>query len=197
MADTYEFCDLIGRVRAGDADAAEELWQRFEPILRREIRLRLRDSRLRQRFDENDVCQSVMASFFVRAAAGQYELTGAEQLQRLLIQMGRNKLASQTRRHQAARRDCRRAGQLPTGEDETIGQEATPSKIVAWRELLQQFRDRLDEDERRLADLRAQGRSWLEIVDQLGGSPDGRRVQLNRAIARVAQELGLDEADEE
>jgi RNA polymerase sigma-70 factor (ECF subfamily) len=108
MPETDPFADLMRRVRGGDADAAQELWQRFEPLLLREVRLRLRDPRLRRLFDETDVCQSVMASFFLRAAAGEYELNGPEQLQRLLVQMGRNKLASQARRHLAECRDCRR-----------------------------------------------------------------------------------------
>src|SRR5947209_4054680 len=74
MAETDPFHDMIHRVRRGEPDGAEELWRRFEPTLRREVRLRLRDPRLRRRFDETDVCQSVMASFFVRAAAGQFDL---------------------------------------------------------------------------------------------------------------------------
>ena len=101
MSPADSFTNLIRQVRAGDATAADTLWRRCEPVLRREIRLRLRDPRLRQRIDEDDVCQSVMASFFVRAAAGQFDLEGPEQLQHLLAQMGRNKLATQARLHLA------------------------------------------------------------------------------------------------
>ena len=56
--------------------------------------------------------------------------------------------------------------------------------------------DRLDAEERQLADLRAQGVAWADIAAQLGGTPDGRRVQLNRAVARVSSALGLVEDDE-
>src|SRR5262249_42724784 len=100
MGEMEDFVDLIRRVRSGDAAAAAELWRSFEVPLRREVRLRLRNSRLRRLFDETDVCQSVMASFFLRATAGEYELDSPEQLQRLLSRMGRNKLVSQARRHQ-------------------------------------------------------------------------------------------------
>ena len=65
------------------------------------------------------------------------------------------------------------------------------------RELLQQFRERLSDEERQLADLRAQGTEWAAIATTLGGSGDARRVQLNRAVARVSRELGLDTAEEE
>jgi RNA polymerase sigma-70 factor (ECF subfamily) len=196
MSETEAFADLMRRVRAGEPDAADELWRRYEPRLRRELRLRLRDARLRRLIDEADVCQSVMASFFVRVTTGQFDLEGPEQLQRLLAQMGRNKLASQARRHQAERRDCRRVEQLPEGGAAAAGTEPTPSTAVSWRELLQRFRDGLSEEERRLADLRAQGRGWADIATELGGSPVGRRLQLTRAVARVSRELGLVEADE-
>jgi RNA polymerase sigma-70 factor (ECF subfamily) len=197
MAETEEFADLIRRVRGGDPGAAEAVWRRFEPLLRREVRLRLRDPRLRRLFDETDVCQSVMASFFVRATAGEYELDGPEQLRRLLAQMGRNKLAGQARRHQALRRDCRRVEQLPEGEDGVANAALGPGSALAWQELLQQFREGLSEEERQLADLRAQGRAWANIAAALGGTADARRIQLNRAIARVSRALGLDMADEE
>jgi DNA-directed RNA polymerase specialized sigma24 family protein len=138
------FAELWRRVRRGDADAAEELWRRFEPLLRREVRLRLRDRRLRRRFDESDVCQSVLASFFVRAAAGQFDLDSPEQLQGLLLRMGRNKMATHARRHEAECRDVRRAEQLPPADAEPASPEPTACQTVAWRELLQKFRERLD-----------------------------------------------------
>jgi hypothetical protein len=71
------------------------------------------------------------------------------------------------------------------------GKEETPSKIVAVRELLVEFRKRLSAEERQLSDRRANGQQWTNIAMELGGTPDGRRKQLERAFARVTQELGL------
>lgn len=194
MSEADSHADLIRRVRAGHPDAAEALWRLYEPYLRRELRLRLRDPRLRRLFDETDVCPSVMASFFVRAAAGEFQLDGPDQLRGLVVRMGRHKLADQARRHRAQRRDCRRVEQLPEEGDVLPGAGPSPSRTVAWRDLLQQFRDRLTPEERQLADLRAQGRSWPEIAAVVGGTADTRRVQLSRAVARVAAEMGLGEA---
>jgi hypothetical protein len=73
---------------------------------------------------------------------------------------------------------------------------ATPSQVVAGEELLRELRARLTEEEQRLADLRAAGRSWAEIAQEMGGSPDARRVQLQRAADRVARELGLEQGDD-
>jgi hypothetical protein len=77
------FRDLILRVRAGDEAAAADLVRRYEPAIRRAVRLRLRDPCLGRLCDSMDVCQSVLASFFVRAALGQYDLNSTDQLLRL------------------------------------------------------------------------------------------------------------------
>jgi hypothetical protein len=71
----------------------------------------------------------------------------------------------------------------------------SPSRVIADRELLDEVRRRLGEEERRLADLRGAGLDWAEIARQLGGTPDSRRMQLTRALDRVGEELNLDSGD--
>ena len=78
MAETTTFEELIRRVRAWDQDAATELVRRYEPAIRRAVRFRLADARLGGLFDSMDICQSVLGSFFVRAAWGQYDLETPE-----------------------------------------------------------------------------------------------------------------------
>jgi DNA-directed RNA polymerase specialized sigma24 family protein len=190
-----DFAELINRVRAGDAPAAEDLFRRSEPQLRLEIRLRLRDQRLRRLLDEGDVCQSVMLSFFVRARLGQYDVADPGELKRLLAGMARNKVAAQARKQGAARRDFRKTEGL-AGAEAAPAAGDTPRQVVASEELLCEFRARLREEERRVADLRANGRGWTDIATEVGGTPDGRRVQFRRALERVAQELGLESDDE-
>src|SRR5579863_5108871 len=68
------FADFLRRVCAGDESAATELVQRYEPALRLEVQFRLTDPKLRRLLDPADLCQSVLKSFFIGAAAGQYEL---------------------------------------------------------------------------------------------------------------------------
>jgi RNA polymerase sigma-70 factor (ECF subfamily) len=197
MADADSFADFLRRIRAGDAAAAAELFRRSEPMIRLEVRLRLRDPRLRRFLDESDVCQSVLASFFVRAAAGQFDLDRPEQLIGLLAGMARNKAAAQARRHRAERRDCRRDAPLDAELHAPAARGPSPSEPAVMGELLEQFRARLSDEERRLADLRAAGVAWAEVAAEMGGSPDGRRVQLDRAVRRVSRELGLEpDADE-
>jgi RNA polymerase sigma-70 factor (ECF subfamily) len=188
-----EYATFIQKVRLGDEQAAEELVRRYEPEIRLEIRtwLRLRDPRLRRVFDSMDICQSVLASFFVRAAVGDFELNEPSQLIRLLVGMARTRLAEEVRFHQRRKRDVRRLG--PTGPEEaTAGAtDETPSQFIARRELLQMFRERLSDEERRLAELRAQGLDWSAVAAQVGGTTEARRKQLSRAIDRVEAELGF------
>jgi RNA polymerase sigma-70 factor (ECF subfamily) len=187
------FADFIRRVRAGDEQAAQELVRRFEPLIRREIRLEMEDRRLARRFDSMDVCQSVLLSFFVRAAAGQYELDRPEQLIKLLVAMARNKLASAARREHSQRRDQRRTTGDAAALDQVADAEPSPSQIVAGRELLEEFRRRLNPEEQQVSELRSQGLTWSAIAGQLGGTAQARRVQLSRAADRVLRELGLEE----
>jgi len=193
MSEETSFAGFVSRIRAGDEQAAAELVRHFEPVIRREVRLRLHDSRLYRLFDSMDICQSVLKSFFLRAAAGQYDLKKPSDLVKLLVAMAQNKLAFQVRKEHRQRRDSRRVVATTTAELNVAAPGPNPSDLVAGQELLQAFRERLSEEEHQLADLRAEGRAWAEIAAQLGGTPQARRMQLTRAIERVALELGLDD----
>src|SRR6266478_6007006 len=107
MSDASAFADFITRIRAGDARAAEELVRRYESAIRLAVRTRLTDPALKRHFDSVDVCQSALASFFLRAAAGQYDLNDPSELIGLLVRMAQNKLAGQARFHRRQRRDAR------------------------------------------------------------------------------------------
>jgi RNA polymerase sigma-70 factor (ECF subfamily) len=197
MSEDTSFRDLVLRVRRGDDDAAAELVRHYEPALRRAVRVRLRDARLRRLFDSTDVCQSVLASFFVRAALGQYQLDSPEQLLKLLATMARNKVVNEAARQGAGCRDYRRVEAGDAQAREVAGRDATPSQTVAADELLREARRRLGAEERRLLELRQQGREWADIAAELGGSPQALRKRLERAVERVANELGLAEASHE
>jgi RNA polymerase sigma-70 factor (ECF subfamily) len=192
MPEPIAFAEFLARVRGGDARAAEELVRRYETAVRISVRVRLTAPALRRQFDSMDVCQSVLASFFVRAAVGQYDLESPEQLVALLVKMARNKLSKQARYHEQMCRDARLQQGLDGPAAHAAAADPTPSRQAEGRELLAALRARLTEEERAVADLRGQGMGWAEIAGQLGGTADGRRMQLRRALDRVAPELGLD-----
>jgi hypothetical protein len=193
MPGTDDFPEFLRRIRAGDEQAAADLVARYEPVIRTEIRHQLTDPSLHRLVSASDICQSVLASFFVRAASGQYDLEHPAQLFKLLQSMAHKKLAAASRRHKAQRRDRRRVVGAAVDELNPAGASPTPSREIAIKDLVSQVKQRLSDEERDLAERRAQGQEWLAIATELGGTPDGRRMQFNRAMDRVVRDLGLEE----
>lgn len=178
------FREWLCRVRAGDERAAEELVRRYGPAIRVVVRARLTDPKLLRRFDASDVCQSVWASFFIRMAIGQFELDTPAQLVALLKKMAWNKVLMHTRNLHRARRDVAREA-AGDGRVDVAVDEPGPATLVLTRDLIEAVLRRFDGEERAVAQLRAAGRSWEQIAAELGGTAEGRRKQLARAVQRL------------
>ena len=114
----------------------------------------------------------------------------------MLLSIAHNKVAHAARRQFTQKRGGGRNAPEPVENFAVVGQTASVGRVVAGRELLEQVRARLNDEERKVADLRGQGHDWAGIAQQLGGTPDGRRMQLTRALDRVGRELGLEDGDE-
>lgn len=192
MRDNRVFVDLLKRVRNGDSDAATELVHTYESAIRVAVRTRLSDPALRRQFDSMDVCQSVLASFFLRAAAGEYDLRDPPQLVALLTKMTRNKLAMRVRREYRQRRDVRRDVELTNNVTAPNTTLAEPANQIVGRELIQQALGLMDAQVREMAVCRANGMEWSEIAARIGGSPDARRKQFQRAVSQIATTLEID-----
>ena len=100
------FQTLIRRVRAGEPAAAEELVQRYEPHIRRTVRVRL-DPHLTPLFDFIDSGHLVLPSLFLRRP-GPVSLATPDQLLGLLATLAHHKLSDLVRKEQA---ECRDHGQ--------------------------------------------------------------------------------------
>lgn len=192
MSEEDSFRDLVRRARNGDPAAARELVEQYAPHIRRVVRVRLTDASLRRVMDSMDVCQSVLANFFVRMSVGQFDLNDPQDLVRLLVRMTQNKVLDHVRRQQADRRDRRRevgGGEVLEGLPDA---RTSPGEVAANRELLDLVHKRLTTEERYLAEQRAQGREWADLGRELGKTPESLRKQYSRALDRITQELGLD-----
>ena len=162
-------------------------------MVRRVARVRLADRRLGRLLDSMDICQSVMASFFVRAALGQYELNTPDQLLRLLATMARNKLANQAH--------GQRARGATSDASTTVRRRKRRSTAATARRAVRSPRGSYstwpwppDRGERRLLERRQEGAKWAEIAMDEGDTPEALRKKLTRAVERVAREIGLDES---
>lgn len=188
------FATLLDRVRHGDQIAASEVVHQYEPVVRQAIRTWLRKCNfvaLHRVLDSTDICQSVLIQFFEKVNADQLNLESPEHLKNLLLIMARSRVVHHLRTNQIRRRDMRRdSSPFPSDVPEPANRE-TPVDLTVAQELLEMIRARLTPEERELADRRARGETWPEIVVAMGGTADGRRVQLARVEVRIAAEFGL------
>ena len=185
------FSTYVARLRAGDQAALEELVARYTPVIKLEARMRLRSPHLRAVLDSMDVCQSVLKSFFLRAAAGQFDIDRPDDLRKLLVQMTCNKSLEAARHEYAQKRDARRSVELGDEAHQVSGGD-DPVGEVEWQELLIRGRQMLSAEERQLSEARAAGQTWDEIAATMGGTPDKLRMQFSRAQDRIAEALGLE-----
>lgn len=192
MHDQSTFVRLLERVRAGDTDAATELVGKYESAIRVAVRTRLSDPKLRRQFDSLDVCQSVLASFFLRAATGQYDLHEPAQLVALLTKMAHNKLALRVRRAYRQRRDVHRTVQLHDLHSEPEVRGVEPAQKVLQCELVDEAFKLMNAEIRDIAMCRTKGMGWSDIAAKFGGTVDARRKQFQRAIDQIAATLDID-----
>jgi DNA-directed RNA polymerase specialized sigma24 family protein len=192
MNDEQPFDELLKRVRRGESQAADELVRKYESAIRVAVRTRLSDPALRRQFDSMDICQSVLASFFIRASAGQYDLAEPRQLVALLTRMAQNKLAMHARSQYRQRRDVRRDIGDMNVSTHVADLAPGPHQQAIDRELVSRAYDLMDADVRQIAAHRAEGENWAGVAAQMGGTADARRKQFGRAMDRIAQALEIE-----
>jgi hypothetical protein len=184
-----DLAELLARVRQGDEDAARLLVQRYESAIRVAVRTNLSDPRLRRQFDSLDVCQSVLASFFFHLTSGAYDLNVPAQLSALLAKMAQNKVRMRAREQFRQRRDVRRLSQINIENVMIRGCQPGPEEPVDDQDLIDRALDMMPPEIRVIADRRMAGQLWPEIADAIGGTPDGRRKQFERAVLPIAESL--------
>lgn len=173
----------------GDRQAYAEFWERFGGRLNR-IADRHLPRHLHRRVQPEDVVQSVCRTFFRRVSEGQFNFEPKRQLWPLLCAITLNKVRMQVRYQLQERRHLAREVQLKQGgsSEDSGGQpfelaqdEMDPQEVVAFSEQLEALLSKLDEDERRIVQLRLDGYDSREIAEQLDCS--------TRTVRRIASRL--------
>ena len=191
MSDASPAQELLARLRAGDEQAAAEVFGRFAHRLVGLARQQL-GKVLRGKEDPEDVVQSALKSFFVRYAAGQYELTSWGDLWGLLTRITAHKCGHRLARFQAARRDVRREVSAPAADDsnrpwEILAREPTPDQALLLADLLEELHRPLGERDRGILTLRLQGEEVATICTRLQCS----ERTVFRVLERVRSKLEL------
>jgi RNA polymerase sigma-70 factor (ECF subfamily) len=191
--------ELVARWRGGDQEAARELFRRYAARLRALARSRL-PAGLARHIDPEDVVQSACRSFFSGARAGRYALRREGDLWRLLAAITVHKLRHQVERHTAGKRDAARERHF--GGESTLfrlqgrlfARGPSPSQAAALADALEQVFRELGPLERRVVELRVEGRSLEEIAAAVRRSERTVRRLLERVKGRLRQE-GVDGQD--
>src|SRR4051812_12456318 len=98
---------LLRRYRDGSQDAATQLYRRYAQRLR-ELTQAQCSPDLARRVEVEDIVQSVFGSFFRRAGQGLYDVPAGEELWKLFLVIGLNKIRAKGAFHKAAKRDSRK-----------------------------------------------------------------------------------------
>lgn len=185
---------LVDRVRAGDDDAARELFNRYVERLIRLTQRRL-SPKLARRVDPEDIVQSAYRSFFVRVADGQFEIRRSGDLWRLLAAIALNKLRMQAKFHAAQKRNMGKENSFSARSSllgvapEKLASEPTPDEAAAAAECLEKIMADLKPLERRMLELRLQSYTFEEIGDELNRSERTVRRLIDRLKERLEIQL--------
>lgn len=184
----------IALLQQGDGEAAQSIWNRYFPRLVRLARVKLRGTPQRLA-DEEDVAASVMESLFRAAQQGRFpNLSGRDDLWRLVVRMTARKVVDYKRRELRKRRGGGRvhgesaiAGEACSDDPMTLaefaGDAPTPDFVLMMTEECQRLVGRLaDPQLQALALAKLEGYTNAEIAEQLKCSERSieRRLRLIR-----------------
>lgn len=165
MTDTDTCPATMDRLRAGEADAAREVFDRFARRLLALARRRF-ERRLAHRADPEGVVQSAFKSFFVRHREGRVEVGSWNALWGLLTVITLRKCADRVEHHRAARRDVGR--EAAADLHAALDREPSPHEAAVLAETVERLFRAVDDAERPVLELSLQGYTAAEISLQLG-----------------------------
>ena len=182
---------LVSRWRAGDQEAARQIFERYVSQLLTLASRRI-SQRLASRVDPEDIVQSVFRTFFHRAREGQFQIDDPDDLCKLLARITVHKTLRQIAFHRRAKRDaCQEAGQGDAEADHMmslLASEPTPEDTVALYDQMEHFLGQLGTEDRRILQMRMEGYSNVEIADKLNITDRKIRRLLERIRGQAALE---------
>ena len=167
----------IQDIKDGNRDAAQSLWERYFTRLVNHARNEMRGAN-RRVSDEEDVAQSVFATFCRAAENGRYpDLSDRDSLWRLLIKMTVDKSIDHRRKASAKKRGGANvrgeSAFRPSSQDESnamaevIGDEPTPEFVAVMSEQVTALLELLDRDDlKKLAIAKLEGYTNKEIAER-------------------------------
>ena len=191
IVETGSVTQWLLQLQEGNGDAASALWERYFRQLAAVARTHLA-AKARQAGDESDVALSAFQSFFRDVQDGRFpELSGRDELWRVLVVIARRKAISWLRHEYAQRRGggkVQAAGLL----EEIAGSEPTPEFAATLLDELQHLLDLLRAEDATLALIAArkcEGFNNQEIAADLSVSVRTIERKLVRIDILLSQDI--------
>lgn len=169
---------LIRRLRTGSQDAATQLYLRYAKRL--QLLSQAKCSRdLAVRVDPEDIVQSVFRTFFRRVEKGDYDVPDGEDLWKLFLVIGLNKIQTKGAFHRAAKRDVRAS--VGGAELDQAAEESDATSLSILQMSIDEALAELSPSHREIIQLRIEGHEVAEIAERIGRS--------KRSVERILQEF--------
>jgi RNA polymerase sigma-70 factor (ECF subfamily) len=187
---------LLEKLTSGDADAAEQVFRKYEPILRMVVRRHLSPA-LRAKFDSLDIVQSVWVDLLSGFREAGWRFPDAAHLRAFLVRLTRHRFIDRFRQH---RRGLEREQSLAREEWRDVLASREPPGIAQAQaeELWQEMLELCPPQHHEVLRLRRGGARSAEIA-RLTGLHDGsvrrilgdlsRRLSARRAASDHANEV--------
>jgi RNA polymerase sigma factor (sigma-70 family) len=172
---------LLKKMRAGDFQAAEQVFVTYEPQLRLIVRRQL-SRRLRAKFDSLDIVQSVWTRVLHDFRAHGCRIAGTEHLRNFLVQVTRNCLTDRLRHFRIALELEQSVGNVETAHA-AASVQPRPSEIAQGNELWRTILASCPPQHHELLRLKRQGLS-LEAIAAQTGLHEGSVRRIIRHLAR-------------
>lgn len=190
-SDGQTISTMLFKLRLGDEQAAFNLWERFFHQLLSQCRLRLRRN-TKAVADEEDIVLSAMKSFCFGIRRGQFpELSGEENLWRLLMTIVTRKIADNHQHHTRQKRDKDRTQSLTEMDNDSqssaalMDRELSPQLAAECSEEIERLVGSLEhEDLKSIAVTKMEGFTNSEIAHQFRCSltSNERKLRTIRSI---------------
>jgi RNA polymerase sigma factor (sigma-70 family) len=157
---------LLERLCSGDAQAASEVFQAYEPYLRMVVRRQL-PARLRANLDSTDIVQSIWTDMLKGFRETAWHFADANHLQAFFVKVTRNRIIDQARHYQGTLRHEQALG-ATEHEQESVAHDPRPSEVAQADDLWQRMLALCPAGHHELLRLKRQGYSLDDIAAKVG-----------------------------